>query len=85
MCNDTASHSLVAIALILLGASALDGELRVPLRRTGAPGSLAGLPLDFVENRGQWDSSATFVAHQGRLTACIFTLTGTASVTANVQ
>src|SRR2546425_5204240 len=71
MCNKTASHSLVAISLILLGASALDGQRMAPSRRTATSGSLAGLPLDFVENRGQWDSSATFVAHQGRLAASL--------------
>src|SRR6266850_1116866 len=69
MCNETASHSLVAITLILLGASALDGRRIASSPAT--PASLAGLPLDFVENRGQWDSSATFVAHQGRLTASL--------------
>src|SRR2546425_4325558 len=71
MCNKTASRSLVAISLILLGASALDGQRIASSRWPAAPASLAGLPLDFVENRGQWDSSATFVAHQGRLAASL--------------
>jgi hypothetical protein len=33
--------------------------------------TLSGLPLDFVENRGQWDGSAAFVARQGRLAASL--------------
>ena len=35
-----------------------------------APSSTSvGLPLAFVENRGQWDSPARFVARNGPLTA----------------
>ena len=29
----------------------------------------ARMPLAFVENRGQWDTAARFVAHRGALTA----------------
>ncbi|HKY05498.1 MAG TPA: hypothetical protein VJQ56_11440, partial [Blastocatellia bacterium] len=31
--------------------------------------TLARLPLDFVENRGQWDSSAKFIASKGAVSA----------------
>ena len=36
-----------------------------------APIALAGLPLDFVENIGQWEGAARFVARQGPVAASI--------------
>ncbi len=33
------------------------------------PSTLAELPLDFIENHGQWDTPAQFVARQGRMAA----------------
>ena len=33
--------------------------------------TLSALPLDFVENRGQWDGPAAFMARQGRMAASL--------------
>ena len=62
--------------LLLAGASPLDGQERAPSPppNTAEPVesiTVSGLPVDFVENRGQWDSAATFVARQGRLAASL--------------
>jgi len=33
--------------------------------------AVSGLPVDFVENRGQWGGPAAFVARQGRMAASL--------------
>src|SRR6185436_18998027 len=38
---------------------------------TSASIALSGLPVDFVENRGQWAGPAAFVARQGRMAASL--------------
>jgi hypothetical protein len=73
MCNKAASRAFVAGFLILLRASTIDGQRMPPAPGTTSSGSIAGLPLDFVENRGQWDGSAVFVARQGRMAASLET------------
>jgi hypothetical protein len=60
---------LIAGCLLLLaGALPLDGQGRA--EPVGAL-TVSGLPADFVENRGQWDSAATFIARQGRMAASL--------------
>src|SRR2546423_12440719 len=57
---------LLAVVLLLSGSGAL--------RRIATPTAAAAqrpvrLPLDFVENRGQWPQHVRFAAHHGRLAA----------------
>ena len=54
--------------LLLAGASPLDGQgTAEPVASVTVP----GLPVDFVENRGQWHSAATFIARHGRMAASL--------------
>ncbi|MFN2384788.1 MAG: hypothetical protein ABR576_00605 [Thermoanaerobaculia bacterium] len=55
-----------ALALLLLAST---GSRVAPERRVADRVTLAGLPADFVENRGQWGGSARFVARRGSLLA----------------
>ena len=61
-----------ALALLLLGSI---GSRRAPVDAVAAVAAvdatptLASLPSDFVENRGQWSGSARFVARRGSLVA----------------
>src|SRR4051812_16063846 len=67
----TTSAALVAFGLTLLAASTLDGERMPSSLDTAAAQPLAKLPVDFVENRGQWDGPSVFVARHGRLAASL--------------
>jgi hypothetical protein len=67
MYSTAMSRFLIAFGVVLLGVTPLDGRrIEVPPPPT-ASDVLAGLPLDFVANHGQWAGSAMFVAQQGRL------------------
>jgi len=74
MCNNTASVALLTLSLTLLSASALDSQRRDVSPGKKAIDSLAGLPVEFVENRGQWGGAAAFVARQGHMAASLVLL-----------
>jgi hypothetical protein len=63
--------------LVCLGLDLAGGAERPPATSTersaprGASTSIAGLPIDFVENRGQWATPARFVAHADGVAAAI--------------
>jgi len=55
---------------LLAGGSQLEGRraaqsLPAAGTESRAPFTLSGLPVDLIENRGQWDTSARFVATRG--------------------
>ena len=60
-----------ACSIVLLSASVLDGQRSAPVPQTSRSGSLLGLAVDFVENRGQWSGDALFVAGLGRMAASL--------------
>ena len=65
MLNTTIVRTILAVSLIILSSSGLDGQRMAETH--GSPGSvLFGAGIDFVENRGQWDGPAMFTAHLGR-------------------
>jgi len=55
---------------LLAGGSQLEGRraaqsLPAAGTESRAPFTLSGLPVDLIENHGQWDTSARFVATRG--------------------
>ena len=56
----------VALALLLLGGT---GSRSAPGDAGEERPTLAALPADFIENRGQWTGGARFVARRGALRA----------------
>ena len=66
---------LVGLSLLLYGVVGQDHTRLtppiLPPSAVEAPPStaLANLPLDFIENRGQWDAAVKFAARKGSLTA----------------
>lgn len=68
---------LVGLCLLLYGVIRQDHTRLTPpvlppsAVEASTSTTLANLPLDFIENRGQWDSSAKFVAWKGALAASI--------------
>ena len=65
--------ALTASAVVTAGGSG-SGDPRFSSPLVKAPPAASGpsglgLPLDFVENRGQWDKATEFVAHRGSLAA----------------
>lgn len=77
--NSTTRHASFLIAgciLLLAGASPLADQRTASSHTIGRPVTaesitLSGLPVDFVENRGQWSGTAAFVARQGRMAASL--------------
>jgi hypothetical protein len=67
------SPLLLACGLIYgalqLAASRSESDVPAAGTHSDHPGLLAGLPLDFVENRGQWDAPTRFVARRGAMAA----------------
>ena len=62
---------IFGFSLILLGASALDGQRITTPSGTSASDAFSRRPIEFVENRGQWGGMALFVARQGPMTASV--------------
>ena len=60
-------------ALSLLATIKLDSRapIRSPESAASIGGSQARRTIDFIENRGQWDRSVSFVARQGSATAAV--------------
>jgi hypothetical protein len=58
------SRAFVALSLVLLSASVLDGQ-RPDRAARASSRLLLGPSIDFVENRGQWDRATRFVARLG--------------------
>ena len=72
--STTRRASAITVAGLLLVAS-ISPHAGAPSASAPAAATesvaLAGLPLDFVENRGQWDGPSSFVARQGPVAAFI--------------
>ena len=72
--STTRRASVLTVAGLLLVAS-ISPHAGAPSASAPAAATesvaLAGLPLDFVENRGQWDGPSSFVARQGPVAAFI--------------
>jgi len=62
----------VVCACVIGGAVELGGTSRAPASRptrAGASTILGRLPIDFIENRGQWQTAAKFSARKGEIAA----------------
>jgi hypothetical protein len=66
------ASALAVTLLFLVGSGSPPPRLGPASDATTPPlASLAALPLDFVENRGQWSASTRFVARKGTLVATL--------------
>src|SRR5688572_9005087 len=71
MFNKPTFRTVAFLSLVVLTSSTLEGQ-RIATPTGASPSkSVFGLGIDFVENRGQWDGPAVFVAQLGHAAAAL--------------